>query len=81
MAVIWGSFLYLFREGILDCRRDFKSGLVRFRFLTVKRIDFTARQHVCQDQVFEYLNPLRRTGLVIVPEGFEEIFTCSIPLP
>ena len=51
----------------------------RFGLLTVEWIDLAACQHVCKNQVLENLYSLRRPGFVIVLEGVEEVFTCSVP--
>ena len=53
---------------------------LRLGFLTVERIDLAARQHIRKDKVLENLYSLRGPSFVIVLEGVEEVFTCTVPL-
>jgi hypothetical protein len=52
----------------------------RLGFLTVKRIDLTSHEHICQYKVLKYLNALRGARLIIVPECLKEVFISAIPL-
>ena len=54
---------------------------LRLGLLTVERVNLTAHEHVGQYEIFEHLNTLRRTCLIIVPEGLKEILASAIPVP
>jgi hypothetical protein len=81
MAAISGSFLYLSTTIQILSFPGKARRYLRLGFLAVKWVDFTSRQHIRQDEVLEDLDPLRRAGLVIVPERLEEVFTGTVPLP
>ena len=55
-------------------------GLVLFRFLGIKRVDLGLHQHGSKHEVLEHLYSLRRSGFVVVTEGFVEIDLGVFPI-
>ena len=54
--------------------------LVRFRLLGFEWVDVGLHQHGGEDEVFEDLDSLQRTGLIVVAERFEEIALRILPV-
>ncbi len=75
-----GGRSYILQELLSSLFIHWGEVALRFRFLAVEWIDLAASKHVCQDQIFQHLDSLRRSCFIIVAERLEEIFTSSIPL-
>lgn len=53
----------------------------RLGLLRLERVDIAPHQHGRQDEVLQDLNPLRRTRLVVLLEGFVKVLIRLLPVP
>jgi len=51
---------------------------VRLCFLGGEGVDVGFHEHVCEDKVFENLNALETSCLVVIPEGLEKVILRSL---
>jgi hypothetical protein len=75
MNVIPLVCIYQFRHS-----GDSRIILIWLGLLRVKGIDVRAHQHRRQHEVLQHLDALQRPRLIIVPEGFEEVALCILPV-
>jgi len=61
------------RHGERDRRVKIRLGL-----LGGKGVDIGFHEHVCKDKVFENLNPLETSCLIVIPEGLEKVVLRSL---
>ena len=79
MASISGSVLYLRRIGLVKVGQNVEVD-IRLCLLTVEWVDFASGQHIRKHKIFQDLNTLWTSCLIVIPETLEEIFACTIPL-